>query len=72
MFCAYNLRCIINLVDKNLFKKFLQEMWLILYAVVGVLVENFNGQMPFHQQHEPSSLPLKYSCSLKKLLVIDN
>lgn len=32
MFCAYNLRRIINLVDKNLFKKFLEELWLFLFG----------------------------------------
>ena len=31
MFCAYNLRRIINLVDKNLLQKFLRELWLSLF-----------------------------------------
>jgi len=32
MFCAYNLRRIINLVDKNLFKKFLRDLWLSFFG----------------------------------------
>ena len=32
MFCAYNLRRIINLVDKNLLKKFLRELWLLYFG----------------------------------------
>ena len=37
MFCAYNLRRIINLVDKNLLKKFLGELWLLLFGKIACL-----------------------------------
>ena len=37
MFCAYNLRRIINLVDKNLIKKFLEELWLILFGQITTM-----------------------------------
>jgi transposase len=37
MFCAYNLRRIINLVDKNLFKKFLGNLWLLLFGQITSL-----------------------------------
>jgi hypothetical protein len=37
MFCAYNLRRIINLVDKNLLKKFLKELWLSLLDKIVLL-----------------------------------
>jgi hypothetical protein len=37
MFCAYNLRRIINLVDKNLLKKFLWELWLLLFGKITFL-----------------------------------
>jgi len=32
MFCAYNLRRIINLIDKNLLKKYLRELWLLYFG----------------------------------------
>ena len=37
MFCAYNLRRIFNLVDKNLLKKFLRELWLMLFEKIVTL-----------------------------------
>src|SRR5258706_1139751 len=37
MFCAYNLRRIINLVDKNLLKKFLGELWLSLFDKIVLM-----------------------------------
>ena len=50
MFCAYNLRRIINLVDKNLLKKFLGELWLLLFGKITFLksiVRPFFGKMIF-------------------------
>ena len=52
MFCAYNLRRIINLVDKNLLKKFLVELWLLLIGKIAFLksiVRPFSGKMIFAQ-----------------------
>ncbi len=37
MFCAYNLRRIINLVDKNQFRKFLEELWPSLFGKMTFL-----------------------------------
>lgn len=51
MFCAYNLRRIINLVDKNLLKKFLEELWLSLFGKITFirgLVRLFFGSRIFH------------------------
>lgn len=51
MFCAYNLRRIINLVDKNLLKKFLKELWLSLLDKIVLLkgtVRPFFGAMIFY------------------------
>ncbi|HKO80174.1 MAG TPA: transposase [Chitinophagaceae bacterium] len=50
MFCAYNLRRIINLVDKNLLKKFLEELWLSFFGKIVFLkdiVRSFFGAMIF-------------------------
>ena len=37
MFCAYNLRRIINLVDKTLLKKFLAELWPLFFGKIPFL-----------------------------------
>lgn len=50
MFCAYNLRRIINLVDKNLLKKFLGELWLLIFAKISFsksVVRPFLGTIIF-------------------------
>ena len=52
MFCAYNLRRIINLVDKNLLKKFLRELWLLFFgkiAFMKLIVKAFFGTLIFYQ-----------------------
>ncbi len=37
MFTAYNLRRLINIIDKNLFKKFLRELWLVFFTKTSFL-----------------------------------
>jgi hypothetical protein len=50
MFCAYNLRRIINLADKNLLKKFLKELLRIIFGKITLIrgiVRLFFGAMIF-------------------------
>jgi len=51
MFCAYNMRRIINLVDKNLLKKFLRELWLLFFdkmALIKLIVKTFFETIIFY------------------------
>ena len=50
MFCAYNLRRIINLADKTLLKKFLAELWPLFFGKMPFLkssIKPFFGTMIF-------------------------
>ncbi len=65
MFCAYNLRRIINLADKNLLKKFLEELLRIIFGKITLIrdiVRLFFGAMIFY-----TSLSHSNPTSYKKL-----